>query len=121
MTLRLFLLRGTGLLSARDDVFFIEAGFVARVTWIWSIHIYPYQQGFTCMVNGVVHGGEFPLLCFVPLGCVCTEAWVCWMDTQTWHVCVCIYASVALDAGLVSETLLIAGNGEEMLGKEIKF
>lgn len=41
-------------------------------------------------------------MCFVAVGFVCTEAWVYWMDTQTWHMCV--YAFVAQDAGLVSET-----------------
>lgn len=36
-------------------------------------------------------------------------------------VCVYVYASIAVDAGLVYETLLIAGNGEETFGKEMKF
>lgn len=36
-------------------------------------------------------------------------------------VCVCVYASVAVDAGLVYETLFTAGNGEETCGKERKF
>lgn len=53
MTPRPFLLSGTGVSNARDDVFFIEVGFVACVTWIWSLCICPYQQGFTCRVNDV--------------------------------------------------------------------
>lgn len=91
---------------------FIEVGLVACDTWSMYIH----RRGVICMVGAVMHCGEFSSMWLVVMMCV-YRALVLLDGIHRCGMC----ASVAVDAGLVYETLLIAGNGEETFGKKMKF
>lgn len=71
------------------------------------------------MVNGVVHCGKFSSMWFVAVMRVYTGLGL--LDGIRGWGCVSVYASIAVGAGLVYETLLTAANGEETFGKEMKF
>lgn len=91
---------------------FMEVGLVACGTR----SMYIYRQGVICMVGAVMHCGEFSSVWLV----VVMRVYRALVLLDGIHRCgMC--ASGAVDAGLVYETLLIAGNGEETFGKKMKF
>lgn len=91
---------------------FMEVGLVACDTR----SMYIYRQGVICMVGAVMHCGEFSSMWLV----VVMRVYRALVLLDGIHRCgMC--ASGAVDAGLVYETLLIAGNGEETFGKKMKF
>lgn len=70
----------------------------------WCGAWWPVSFDVLCGYGACVYRGLGLLDGYTDMACVC----VC--------VCVCFCGS-----GCRTETLLVAGNGEEMLGKEIKF